>query len=833
MPKEMRVKLPYHRFWTNSNIDMGSNYGTDSFINCVALCLPETHLPSTYQTSVDGYTNNKTGSGSGAGMGSVDTYLTPVLLELDPTQIDQWLPAEDNNPAPNVHYVTVRGVRFKIIKKLTLSFYNDSWSNWHEETGSDYSQHFTYYNNVPVVMDLTFWVRNEGTDTQYLQLIEAENISVDGVAYSDTVRATEFVDDVWNKSFAPEYEDDTAIGKLLRFVSTNMTQTANDIIFNNVNVGERTTSTPPVRCKSTNYSGTLANAHVDRTTAYIFDFTSEWTIATSNPNQQVLVRLEYLTDEHIASDTLFWASTPEYEWVYNDHCVDHVETLRYEFSNNKYLDGSEEFTYDRTPVIDGEISRLDSIAYSEELVDSLVELYNITSPLLTSQNQTPMEYYSLAHKESNITFNDQLVDTDVKTASEEDEPTYFWVETLKNWCYYSLEKIDDACNVAMLNVWNGMNGWMKFDSIVERSKQSYVSPERVKELAAIYASDPATHVAEKEQLDDIVRLMTSLLLVYPFRMETLKTVAIDRLFTPIAEPDYAGHKQHHWYDGIVDAFATIGSGIVSFWKGCWEVITSPVYIFYGDESMFDRLVAGWKDVGKGYLNMLVGSFKATTGLSGGIFIQELYHYVFAASPVDKFAGLDHYKSLYALCRYVELPYDTGYSSNDKNSYQTIRDFLRYEVDGGIYNRTAILPCICITSNIGSPFVVRSSTGQLMLAYDFSYSGPVEEKFSGEDDFIKHPGILQSDVDLTNKMLQEQFGKGEDKKIEDWLNLHGNTPDMSSLQSNIVSVASKLDGDKVEQFTAMQTAQGSMTLTTTRSKTSSDLDGIDINTVTKW
>ena len=833
MAKEMRVQLPYHKFWTKSSIAMGAQYGTNSYINCIALCLPETYLSSNFKTTVDGYTNNNTSSGSGDSVGSVDVYFTPVLLELDPTQVNQWMNAEDSSPAPDVHYVTVRGARFRIIKKLTLSFYNDAWTAWHEETGSDYTQHFTYYTNAPVVMDLTFWVRNEGTSSQYLQLVEAENITVDSVAYPNKVRAAEFIDDVWNKSYSSERTDDEAIGKLVRFISTNMQQTANDIYFDDVPVGERTTSTPPVRCDSQNYDGTLENAPLDRTTAYIYDFTGEWNISTVNPNQQVLVYFGYMTSEHSSSETQFWDSTPKYELIYNDHCVDHVDTLHYEFSNNKYLNGANEFTFDRKTVIEGDIPGINHIQYTDELLDSLTELYNMTSPLLTSQNQTPMEYYSLAHRESNITFSDQLVDSDIKTSSEEDEPTYFWVETLKNWCYYSIEQIDDACNVAMLNVWNGRNGWMKFDSIVERSKQSYVSPERVKAIAAAYASDPSTHQAEKEQLDDIVRLMTSLLLVYPFRMETLKTIAIDRLFTPISEPDYAGHKAHHWYDGIVDAFATVGSGIVTFWKGAWEVITSPVYIFYGDESMFDKLVAGWKDIGKGFLDMLVGTFEVTTGLNGGIFVQELYHYLFAASPVDKFAGLDHFKTLYAMCRYVELPYDTGYSSNDKNSYQTIREPLRYEVDGGIYSRTAIIPCICITSTIGSPFVVRSSTGQLLLAYDFSYSGPVGEAYSREDDFEKHPGILQSDTDLTNKMLQEQFGKGEDKKIEDWLNLLGNTPDMSTLQSDVVDTSSKLDGDKIEQFTALQKARGSMTLAANRSKTSSDLDGADINTVTKW
>jgi hypothetical protein len=444
-----------------------------------------------------------------------------------------------------------------------------------------------------------------------------------------------------------------------------------------------------------------------------------------------------------------------------------------------------------------------------------------------------MEYYSQAHKESDVEFDEQLVNSNIATSMEEEEPTYFWVETLKNWCYYTVEKIDDACNIAMLNVWNGINGWLKLDSILERTKTVYVSPKRINELIAAYESDPTTHVAEKQKLDEIVRLMTSLLVVYPFRTETLKTIAIDRLFTPKVEPDYAGRATHHWYDGIVSALSTVGSGIGSFWKGAFEIITSPVYIFYGDETMFDKLVSGWTDVGKGFLDIVVGGFKVSAGMTGGAFVQELYHYLFAASPADPFSRLDHYKTLYAMCRYVELPYDTGYSSNDKTTYQTIREPKRYGVAGGIYNRTAIIPCICITSTVGTPFLVKSSSGQLLLAYDFSYSGPVGEGYASDTDFTKYPGIVESDAEFTNKLLQEQFGKGEDKTINDWLNTHGNMPDMSSFASNIIDLESKLSTNKVEQNTVVQSARGNMTVIATRSKTSSDVDTATINTLTKW
>lgn len=831
MATEMKVKLQYHRFWTRSNIYDGT--GTHVFVTYLALCLPTEYISATKQTILNGKTDAKTSSGPGASYGDDTFYLTPVLLQLDATQVGQWLAAEDTSPAPNVHYVTVKNVKFNIIDSIDLSVdNNESYSEWHEYEGQEYAN-YVHVSNTQVTMDLTYWIRNENTSQQYLQLVEADNIVVGNTSYPNKVSANTFVEDVWNRSFGLTPESYDAIGKLVRFVTTNMQQYARDINFNDIAIGEKTTTVPPLRCKAQNYDGVLANASADRTTAYVFDFTNEIWIYTSSDYQQLEYSFEYLTDEHTESDELFWASTPVYESVYDDHCVDYVEIKQHVFSNDKQLTNDTEFTFERQTLNNNEVEPINHIEFTSELKDTLTELCNITSPLLTSQHQTPMEYYSQAHKESDVEFDEQLVNSNIATSIEEEEPTYFWVETLKNWCYYTVEKIDDACNIAMLNVWNGINGWLKLDSILERTKTVYVSPKHINELIAAYESDPTTHVAEKQKLDEIVRLMTSLLVVYPFRTETLKTIAIDRLFTPKVEPDYTGHATHHWYDGIVSALSTAGSGLVSFWKGAFEIITSPVYIFYGDETMFNKLVSGWKDVGKGFLDMIVGSFKVSVGMTGGIFVQELYHYLFAASPADPFSRLDHYKTLYALCRYVELPYDTGYSSNDKTTYQTIREPKRYSVAGGIYNRTAIIPCICITSTIGTPFLVKSSSGQLLLAYDFSYSGPVGEGYASDTDFTKHPGIIESDAEFTNKLLQEQFGKGEDKTINDWLNTHGNMPDMSSLASNTIDLESKLSTDKVEQNTVVQSARGNMTVIATRSKTSSDVDTATINTLTKW
>ena len=519
--------------------------------------------------------------------------------------------------------------------------------------------------------------------------------------------------------------------------------------------------------------------------------------------------------------------------IHSDHFIDYTDVKQFEFSNNKYADNKREFTFEAETYITGEVESVGGIGYVDGVKDALLGTYDMTSPILTSLNQTPMDYYSGARNSGRVEFDEQLSNDSDAASEDESEPTYFWVETLKNWCYYSLKEIDEACNIAVLNVWNGMDGWLQLDSIIERTKKDFATKKRAELLIDTYNQNPEAYAYLKPVLDRLVKLMTSALLIYPFRTENLKTVAVDRFFIPKVKPDYQGHKEHHWYDGVIEVAKSLGSNMVDYWKGVWDIITSPVYIFYGDETMFDKLVSGWKQFGAGLAGMMVDTFKLTVGFTGGIFVQELYHYFFSDSPADPFSQLDHYNTLYALCRYVELPYDTGYSSNDKRTYQTIRTPKRVGVAGGIYNRTPIIPCIVIPSTIGSPFVFRSSTGELMLAYDFSYSGPVSEGYAADTDFKKMPGVVQDDVDLTNRILQEQFGKGDDKVIEDWLNTTGNTPDIAATKLDASNFIARLATGKVEQMTAVQKATGTMTLNANRSKTSADTDSAIINTVTKW
>ena len=128
---------------------------------------------------------------------------------------------------------------------------------------------------------------------------------------------------------------------------------------------------------------------------------------------------------------------------------------------------------------------------------------------------------------------------------------------------------------------------------------------------------------------------------------------------------------------------------------------------------------------------------------------------------------------------------------------------------------------------------RDSAGSLRLAYVFSYSGPIREFYDGGDDFEKYPGIIDRDAELTNTMLKEQFGSGEDKTAEDWLNLLGNVSDLSAQGKTVTLIESKLTNEQVALTTSYQKAQGSMTMKANRSKTTSDTDTQTINTLTKW
>ena len=158
-----------------------------------------------------------------------------------------------------------------------------------------------------------------------------------------------------------------------------------------------------------------------------------------------------------------------------------------------------------------------------------------------------MEYYSGHTDSSIVVFNDRLSNV-TKTIDLSEVPTYFWVETLKNWCYYTIEPADNECNIAMLNVWNGRDGWYRIDSIIDTVKKNYLTKEQILELknTVQHGATDADKLAAKNRLNTFIKAYTGLMLIYPFRVDLLNTVDIERVYRPIDIPDYEGHTTSHY-----------------------------------------------------------------------------------------------------------------------------------------------------------------------------------------------------------------------------------------------------------------------------------------------
>lgn len=207
-----------------------------------------------------------------------------------------------------------------------------------------------------------------------------------------------------------------------------------------------------------------------------------------------------------------------------------------------------------------------------------------------------------------------------------------------------------------------------------------------------------------------------------------------------------------------------------------------------------------------------------------------------ANTNDAYYNIDFGKRLFARCFYVKLPYDSGYSSNDATSYQTVRVPKRTNkaygaIDGGIKNRTSCAMYNIIPTTIGSPFATRSSSGELMLAYKMSYSGPIIEKYDSHENLVKKSGITNVDIEFSNQLLRKTLGSGEDKTINDWLTtFEDNFAEESSKSSNLNTT---LASGAVEQHNQKDSAMATMKITATRSKTTSDVESTEINTLTKW
>ena len=842
-----KIQLQYYRFWTFSRTTHeGGATGTRAYIPLIALCLPGDYL-SSYATKATGYTDDKTGSAMAAPIGHNDLHLTPVLLRMDESYIGAWLDVDEDYPQPGIHTVTAHDVEFKIIQTLNLSLSEEWWSKYVELGQADYDTRVKVYtgSSDKITLDLTYQVINEGKATQYLKLISADNIRIGNTTYPSNVLARDFTDEVWNKSFDPDSEDFTGetVGKLIRYVTTNMdSDKARDIEFGKIDVGNLTENHPPQRCKTAGYDADPTVA-ADRTTSYIFDFTGEWLVCSNGSNQAIENSVDYTRETHPVTDTMFYDSTPAFSNMSDSYAVlNSIKKRNYvhivEQGNREH--GFEQWNEIHDSAIDSTPEYVDGTAL-DKVYDRFIEM--------SLDFVTPMEYYA-GNSTSDTTFDGKL--NNITQVTE--EPVYFWVETLKNWCTYTSVKIDDACTAAELCIWNGFNDFIPLYKYIDNTRYEVPPRSVITELTSKYNDKAswATRLTPEEKKIIVNSYQQMLLRAMQFRgfnFNRIKTVDIERS-AKYALADYTGRPERSWLDYL----GPIGS-IIRFANHAWGAILNgnPLgWIYNGivnGMTPWESLKAAGnhaKAAGCALLMAVVQTVGTLTLVAGpSTYAQfqmdcaEAYNRLLSRWPEHQDAyEQDHWQRLYALCRYVILPYDEKYSSSDKTTFQTIRNTITpekyYHVAGAFENRTALIPYHLIPNPIGAMFAVRNSTGELMIAMSFMLSGPTREDASATHDFIKNSGVTESDIEFANKLLREKLGAGYDKTGGHYMNFSGTVDDYARDPAIVNTLKTRLTSSQILQENAVnKTAFGELHITANRSKTSSDADTNSINTLTKW
>ena len=836
-----KIQLPYYNFWTNSVADVGANYGTQVYVPLVALCLPDNYL-SNKETTVKGYTN--TNKSYDTGLGECTFHMTPVLLRMFETYRNAWIESEDDYPAPGVHYVTVRDIKFHIIQTFNLTRYDDNWSHYESLEPAWYDTYVTEYsgNSNVVTLDLTYMVYNEGKANQFLKLVNATNVRIGSTTYPDTVLGYSFLDDVWNPLF--EDSDPSVVGKLFRYIETDVERVRGaDIEINGVGIGNLLDGTEyPQRCKTQVYD---VDIHVaaDRSEAYIFDFTAQWIIQTLGSVQTVTLEMKYATDVHNIDDTMFFANAVQYDNQSNNYAVLNSKLER----NFRHVIPDlrdTEYGFDSWNTIHTE--NIDKVPEYVE-PKSLVEAYQYYIEM-SPDFITPMEYYS-QNSTPDANYDGKLENiTNVKS-----EPVYFWVETLKNWCTYTPYKASDACIGAELCIWNGFDDFIPLYKYLDTISEEVPTLEELIRIKNKY-SNPAgwerLTPKEKTTMSNAYQQLTLRAMQFRgFDFNRLKRVDIIRS-AKYATANYNGTPKKSWLDYL----GPIGS-MIRFANHTWGALLNitPVYWVYNaianDMTPWDSIKAAGnhaKAAGCALLMTVVQLAGTVTVLGGPATYAKFqmdcaaaYNRLLGRLPShENIYELDHWQNLFAVCRYIMCPYDENYSSSDKTTFQTIRNTITpekfYHVAGAFENRNRLIPYHLIPNPIGAMFAARGSTGELMLAMTFMLSGPTREDSSSEHDFPKYSGVTEADINFANELLRTQLGAGYDKTGGHYMNFTGAVDDLARDPAFIDTLKTRLTNAQVLQENAKnKTVFADLHLTANRSKTSSDADTNSINTLTKW
>lgn len=798
----------------------------DIFFNGLILCTSGT---SEKYTTINSYIKHKIGSGSGRECATLLFYFTPLFL-IRKGDSNQEYPCE----RLDTDHIIVRNVEFRKIKKIEVLTYADDVPDWTDLPAS----HITYWDN-DVTLDLTYQ-EIAGANGKYYKLV---SVTLDGTEitsdyFDDDTSAT-----CWQKLFgenaSPSTSTGTEVGRFIRYAKSTVGSGegyGEDIEFNSYAIGALTTyeTDEEQRCECVGYNGD-ASAPPTTDIAYVFDFSGilHYDIDVTYQAYRVYTEIFVLTDPTTYSDgdlkTFFESSAPIFEEVYDEHMVVAVDEEHDTYANadktGSYPRGFIKKIFNKSQIPTQRVSLTD-----ETLEENIVLTDALIVPL-SNDYITPMEFYQGKSEAVEVDFSSKLV---AQTADNKtDIPTYFWVESLKNWCYYDLAEVDGACNIVMLKVWNGRDNWMFLDNLLESAKLRFIPTDQYEKLLNEYKSSSTSSdrkAAIREQLSSFAEHMMSQYLAYPCNLNKFKTISIDRIYHG-AKANYAGKPKNK---GFLDYFYDFTVGrVVDKVVGVWYIISSPF-----STHTWDKFRRGVYTIAKSEFNAVLGVLMAGLMLAPDLFSKLMYYgldlFINSFSNISSFWKIDHYQTLFASCRYVELPYDNRYSSNDEVTFQTIRNHNRWNnVEGGIMTREEIIAYLSINTAIGSPFVVRSSTGELMMATAFTYSGPVKEKYDSTTDLLKKPGIIADDVKLSNELLQKTLGSGYDKTIDEWLNFMGNTPDESLIPTVNARNSTAISKSVVELTNTNQTAEASMLLTPNRSKVSSDVENIVINTLKKW
>lgn len=435
---------------------------------------------------------------------------------------------------------------------------------------------------------------------------------------------------------------------------------------------------------------------------------------------------------------------------------------------------------------------------------------------------TPMEYYD--GKQNGKVEGSKLLLENVTQDVSEDIPVYFWVETLKNWCTYEYEKLTEWNGFARLKVWNGKNGWYYLDEILQQQRANQLTAVQMNKCRDEYLAgiDTAKNLRLLTNYRNIIIANSAL---YRFPYEKLRTTVLQRVYTPTITPNWIVEDDTFFLVRFI-------SKAVDF-LGDWAMMIvdwSPIGLIYNSftDGVGSAFGAGWNRWTSALGDIFDGFAALVSPVINWLFDDDSESMNTAERRLRK---IDTRSIVVNQAEYLFLPYDTGYTSNDMTTFQTIRFRNEWRTDG-IVSRHGLKAGHNIGNPMGSPMVVRSSTGELTLAISMTYQGPWEQ-FYGDDDYEKHVGISQNDVDMTNKMLVKMFGDGTDKTADDYLNIRGGLLEILVANGTSTSLKTVMANDAIEQTNAIDSASGTITLNANRSKTSSDVESATINTLKKW